>query len=113
MELNFWPTVRSNQPETKLPLYSSYFIVCASSFTILITSSAPLSVSVDGRFINAHIHQDLLSIRPFFPPVFFPLPPAALRRPQAPTKFSLPRWTSHLDDSHALYSFCLLISSDL
>jgi hypothetical protein len=61
-------------------------------------------VFIKTLFLSAHILQ---------PRIFSPVP-CGLPREQAPTNFSLPsRWTSRLEDCHALYSFCLLISSNL
>lgn len=78
-------------------------IILLSVLVSLLSSShasAPFSVSVDGRLIKARISKALFFIRTFLQPLFSRLPFTKNRhRPW------LLRWTSRLQDFHALQWF--------
>jgi hypothetical protein len=71
MELNSWPHVRSNLPQTNFRRLQLILLSVNFFFTIPSHSSATLSVPVDGRLINARVQQDPLSIRPVSPTRIF------------------------------------------
>jgi hypothetical protein len=70
MELNSWPDVRSNHPQTNLRRIQLILLFVIFSLPSSSHASATLSVSVGGRLINARTQQDLFLSAPFLRPVF-------------------------------------------
>jgi len=103
MELNSWPHVRSNYPQTNFRRLQ-LILLSVNLFYHLHYTPLHYRFRVDGRLINARIQQDPLSIRSIFTTHFFPQCRVALSRLHSKNR-RRPNCFTALADSIALQSF--------